>query len=64
MEELLQLLEELVLLHNRASAMGVDFTKFTDAAGQLINDKIDGDFKAEIAEITNAIRRPSSGAVN
>jgi len=63
MDEFIQLLEDICALHNRALALGVNLEPFTSEAGRKINAAMDQNHKAEIAEIKNAIRRPSSGTV-
>lgn len=63
MDEFLQLLEDLAALHNRALALGVNLTQFTDDASLAINKVLDKNFTREIAEIKSAFRRPSSGTV-
>ena len=63
MDELLQLIEDLTVLNNRALALGVNLNAELDAAARLVNEKLDKDFTHDIAEIKNAFRRPSSGTV-
>ncbi len=64
MDDILQLLEDLAVLHNRARALGINLTQFTDDASRVINKALDKNFAADIAEIKSAFRRPSSGSVN
>jgi hypothetical protein len=64
MDELMQLIEDLCALNNRALALGVNLNEPLDAAARLVNDKLDKDCSADIAEIKSAFRRPSSGSIN
>jgi hypothetical protein len=64
MDELIDLIESIVVLNNRALALGVNINAPLDAAARLVNKALDKHNAADIAEIKAAFRRPSSGSVN
>jgi hypothetical protein len=64
MDDILALLEYLTAFHNRAAALGIDLSQFTDDVSRFINALLDKTFTAEIAEIKNALRRPTTGSIN
>jgi len=63
-DELIELIEELVVLNNRALALGVDINEQMEAAAQKLNVSLDKNFAEEIARIKAAFRRPQSDAVH
>jgi hypothetical protein len=64
MDELMQLIEDLCTLNNRALALGVNINEPLDAAARLVNKALDRHCAADVAELKSAFRRPSSGSVN
>jgi hypothetical protein len=60
MDELIELIEDLCSLNNRALALGVNINEPLDAASRLVNKKLDATCAVDIAKIKAAFRRPPS----
>jgi hypothetical protein len=60
MEEILQLIEDLTALHNRALAAGVNLDPHSTAAAEVLNAALDDRWKYERAALMAAFRRPPS----
>jgi hypothetical protein len=58
MDELIQLIEDICALNNRALALGVNINAELDAASRLVNKKLDNTCAVDIAKIKAAFRRP------